>query len=172
MRWRSPLTAARMCEHAGDDAVGAAAVLGDLAEIAGQCGDELVDVGAHIGAERCHCGGRRLLQFVEQLDRQTGKVVDEIQRVLDLVRDPGGELAECHHLLRLHQARLRRPQFARCPLGRVPRRPDFLLRALSLGDVAVDHHKPAPRHWVVPHLDHAPVGPRPLESSSGWRRSR
>ena len=52
----------------------------------------------------------RLLQLVEQLDRQAGEVVDEVQRVLDLVGDAGGELAERGHLLGLDQVGLRRLQ--------------------------------------------------------------
>ena len=48
----------------------------------------------------------RLLQLVEQLARQAREVVDEVQRVLDLVRDAGGELAERGHLLGLDQVGL------------------------------------------------------------------
>ena len=51
-----------------------------------------------------------LLQLVEQLDREAGEVVDEVQRVLDLVGDAGGELAERGHLLGLDQVGLRRLQ--------------------------------------------------------------
>ena len=51
-------------------------------------------------------GVDRLLQLVEQLDREAGEVVDEVQRVLDLVRDAGGELAERGHLLGLDQVGL------------------------------------------------------------------
>jgi hypothetical protein len=49
---RLPITAAaaRMRQHAFDDAVGAAAVLGDLVEIAGQHPDDFVDLGAGIVA--------------------------------------------------------------------------------------------------------------------------
>ena len=51
-------------------------------------------------------GRGRLLQLVEQLAREAGEVVDEVQRVLDLVRDAGGELAERGHLLGLDQVGL------------------------------------------------------------------
>ena len=51
-----------------------------------------------------------LLQLVQQLDRQAGEVVDEVQRVLDLVGDAGGELAERGHLLGLDQVGLGRLQ--------------------------------------------------------------
>ena len=82
--------AARMLQHALDDVVGAPAVLGDLFEIAGQHLDRLVDLGTLVLVERRdrrRCG---LLQFVEQFDREPGEVVDEVERVLDLVGDPGG----------------------------------------------------------------------------------
>ena len=59
-----------------------------------------------------------LLQLVEQLDRERGKVVDEVQRVLDLVGDPGGQLTEGGHLLRLDQAVLGAAQIAERRLGR------------------------------------------------------
>src|SRR5215472_5863562 len=44
--------AARMLEHALDNAVGAPAMLGDLFEIAGQHADDLVDSGTSVGVER------------------------------------------------------------------------------------------------------------------------
>ena len=49
-------------------------------------------------------GGKQIVQFIRQLRRKRCKVVDEIERVLDLVRDAGGELAEGSQLLGLHQA--------------------------------------------------------------------
>ena len=39
-------------------------------------------------------GAESLLQFIDQLHRDTREIVDEIERVFDLVRDTGGELAE------------------------------------------------------------------------------
>jgi hypothetical protein len=90
-----------MLQHALDDAVGAPAVLGDLFEIAGQHPDDFVDIGALVfgqpGNRRC----RGPFQLVQQLDREAGKVVDEVERVFDLVGDAGGQLAERGHLLRL-----------------------------------------------------------------------
>ena len=62
----------------------------------------LLDAGQH--------GRRDLLQLVQQLDREAGEVVDEVQRVLDLVSDAGGELAERGHLLGLDQVGLGRLQ--------------------------------------------------------------
>ena len=67
-----------------------------------------------------------ILQLVDQFARDRREIVDEIERVLDLVRDAGGELAERGELLRLHQAILggaqilkRRGQFARARLDLV-----------------------------------------------------
>jgi hypothetical protein len=55
-------------------------------------------------------GLQHVVQLVDQLGRQRGEIVDEIERVLDLVRDAGGELAERGELLGLHQAVLRGAQ--------------------------------------------------------------
>ena len=72
--------------------------------------DDLFDIGARILVERCDAGGRGLLQLVEQLDRQRREIIDKVQRVLDLVRDPGGQLTERGHLLGVDQVGLRRLQ--------------------------------------------------------------
>ena len=53
---------------------------------------------------------KRLPQFVDQFDRDGREIVDEIERVLDLVRDAGGQLAERGELLRLDEAVLRGAQ--------------------------------------------------------------
>ena len=85
-----------MQQHAGDDAVGAPPVLDDLREIAGQGRDQL----ATRLRRRVELGDIGVApQLVHQLARQLGEVVDEIQRVLDLMGDAGGQLAERGHLL-------------------------------------------------------------------------
>ena len=144
--------------------LGALAVLGDLCEVAGQHSDDLVDFGARLLAERCHSGCRCLLQFVQQLDREPREIIDEVERVLDLVGNAGGQLAECRHLLGMQEAGLCRLQLAQCPLGGVARRPDLFFGALPLGDIGVDHDKAAARHRVAPHLDDTTVGSRVLEA--------
>ena len=83
-----------MFEHAFDDAVGAPPVLGDLFEIAGQHSDDLVDIGALIVVEHRQRRRGGLLQLTQQLDRQIGKVVNEVERVLDLVGDAGSQLTQ------------------------------------------------------------------------------
>ena len=53
---------------------------------------------------------KRLPQFVDELNRYRREIVDEIERVLDLVRDASGQLTERGELLRLDQAVLGSPQ--------------------------------------------------------------
>src|SRR5215470_6369443 len=79
---RLPVTAAatRVLQHAADDAVGATTVLGDLFETAGQHLYCLENLSAFGGVERANRLRRCFLQFVQQLDRQTGEIVDEIER--------------------------------------------------------------------------------------------
>ena len=48
-----------------------------------------------------------VLQLVQNLARQAGEIVNEIERVLDFVGDAGGELPERGELLRLDQPVLR-----------------------------------------------------------------
>src|SRR6202022_4107260 len=95
---------------------------------------------------------------------KTGESVDEVERVLDLVSDPGGQLPERRHFLSVQQAGLRRLQFLQCALGGVARRADFLLSTPAFGDVAVNYHEAAARHGVAAHLDDPAVGPRVLEA--------
>src|SRR4029434_4456000 len=46
---------------------------------------------------------KRLPQFINQFDRDAREIVDEIERVLDFVRDTGGQLTEGRKLLCLYQ---------------------------------------------------------------------
>ena len=101
-------TLPRMQQHVLDDRVGAFAVLNDLVEIALGHRDEFDRFVAHVLRERSFAN--ELAKFVEQLARQRRKVVDEIERVLDLVGDAGGELPERGEFFRLHQSVLRLAQ--------------------------------------------------------------
>ncbi len=96
---------ARMQQHVLDDGVGALAVLHDLFEIVLQQSGHFIDFLALLVGER----GRpqHVVQFVGQLGRKRREIIDEIERVLDLVGDAGGELAERGQLFGLHQAILR-----------------------------------------------------------------
>ena len=114
-----------MQQHALDDAIGAFAVLDDLAEIADQHRQDFVDLGDGVAIERLERRRRRRFQLVEQLDRQAGEIVDEVQRVLDLVGDAGGELAERSHLLGLQQTGLCDLQVAQRRFGGVASGADF-----------------------------------------------
>ena len=82
--------ATRMLQHALDDIVGTSSMLGDFFEIAGEHLDRFVDLGTLVLVQCSDCRGGGLLQFVEQFDRQPGEIVDEVERVLDLVGDASG----------------------------------------------------------------------------------
>ena len=101
-----------MFQHRLHDAVGTFAVLGDLLQVAGQQCRDVVDLRALICRSARLRRRDRFLQFPQQIDGQFREVVDEVERVLDLVRDAGGELAERGHLLRLDQIGLGGFQFA------------------------------------------------------------
>src|SRR5713101_2820847 len=96
-------------QHVFHDRVGALAVLNNFFEIALQHSRQFVKFLPRCPVER------RLRQHIvhlpDQFGRQRGKIVDEIEWVLDLVRDTGSELAERGELLGLHQAALGSAQF-------------------------------------------------------------
>ncbi len=74
---------------------------------------KFVDLLPYLVVEHGRC--EHLVQLVDQFPRQRREIVDEIERVLDFVRDAGGELAERGKLFGLHQAILRGAQFVeRC----------------------------------------------------------
>ena len=85
-------------QHALHDAGGPVAVLVDFEQV-------LAQVGQQLGGEAGIGGGLlvRFLQLVYQLQAHFGEVVHEVERVLHLVRHPGGEGGQGHHLLALHQ---------------------------------------------------------------------
>ena len=88
---------------------GALSMLDHLAQVAfehvGKLGDLRIDLVVEAS------GLQLLLQFTDEVDAERREIVDEIERVLDFVGDPGGQLAERGELLGLDQAVLRGPQF-------------------------------------------------------------
>lgn len=84
----------RVHEHAPDDPIGALAVLGHLAQVVAQRGDGVLEAREHRRREPA----RRALEIggelFEELEGQLGEVGDEVERIADLVRDAGRELAE------------------------------------------------------------------------------
>ena len=97
-----------MQQHVLDDGIGTLAVLHDLVEIAAQHIGQFVDLLAPFFIEVHVFEG--FLQLINQFSRHPGEIVDEIERVLDLVRNASGELTKRSELLGLHQAVLRGPQ--------------------------------------------------------------
>src|SRR5262245_59592232 len=88
-------------EHVLDDGVSALAVLHNLVALARQRSRNLADLHSQLAIEVGT--SKRLPQFINQFDRDAGKIVDEIERVLDLVRDTGGKLTKGSELLRLDE---------------------------------------------------------------------
>ena len=115
-----------MQQHILHDAVRAPAVLDDLLQIALQRRRQIVDLGPQIGGNGEPVRRDRRVQLIQQIARQLGKIVDEVERVLDFVRDAGGELSERRHLLRLHQTVLSAAQIDQRGLGGGARAAGFL----------------------------------------------
>ncbi len=78
----------------------------------------LVDLVADVACERDR--RERRVQLVGQFGGERGKIVDEVERVLDLVGDAGRELAERGQLLGLDQPVLRGAQIVE-RFGKLPR---------------------------------------------------
>jgi len=96
---------ARVLQHATHDGRGAPAVLRDFEQV-------LLKVGQQFGFQGGVAGGPVLLffQLGHQLGAHLGKVVDEVEWVLNFVGNTGGELAQAGHFFGLHQLGLRRAQ--------------------------------------------------------------
>jgi len=101
-------TFARVQQHILDDGVGAFAVLNDLVEVVAQSVRQFSDFAARFVIAR-H-SAKAFPQFVDQFRRNPREIVDEIERVFDLVGNARCELPERCQLLGLDKAILRRPQ--------------------------------------------------------------
>src|SRR5215510_15981725 len=80
---------ARVQQHVLDDGICTFAMLYDPVEIALQRIRNLTDLHSQLAIEVGT--SKRLPQFINQFDRNAREIIDEIERVLDLVRDTGGE---------------------------------------------------------------------------------
>ena len=88
----APFTAAlsRMQKHVFDNGIGPTTVLGHLLEIVFHRAGKFADAGARFIFERRPIDD--LFEFVQKVARKIGEIIDEVKRVLDLMRDAGGEL--------------------------------------------------------------------------------
>ena len=120
-----------MQQHVLDDGVGALAVLHDLGEVVLQKPGQLIDLGADLVGDRSLL--QDIIELVGEFDRQRREIVDEIERVLDLVGDAGGELAERGQLLGLDQAVLRGAQIVQ-RFGKLARALLDLLEQVDIRD--------------------------------------
>ena len=123
-----------MQQHVFHDGIGALAVLDHLFEVVLQKSRQFVDFLAHLFLERG--GPEHVIEFIGQFGRKCGEIIDEIERVLDLVRDPGGELAERSEFFRLHQAILRGAKV----VERGGELPGSLLHLVEQADIADRDH--------------------------------
>ena len=97
----------RVRQHPLHDAVGPSAVLAHLAHVHVEVVEDLrqqIPVDFAVLARRLL---HLLLQLVDQLPRERGEVVHEVERIADLVRDAGGKRAERGELLLHHDLFLR-----------------------------------------------------------------
>ena len=76
-------------------------MLDDLLQVVLEQAGQFVDLVADILAQRHRL--QHVIQLVGQLRRYRGKIIDEVERVLDLMRNAGGELAEGSELFGLDQ---------------------------------------------------------------------
>ena len=74
------------------------AVLHHLAEIVLQKRRQFINFFTEFIGERGLF--QHFIEFVGELDGKCREIIDKIERVLDLVRDAGGELPQRRHLLR------------------------------------------------------------------------
>ena len=88
-----------MQQHVLDDGIGALAVLHDLIEVVAQGIGQFIDLRTRFLGQWPLV--KSILQFVDQLDRDTGEVIHEVERVLDLVGDARRQLTERGQFLRL-----------------------------------------------------------------------
>jgi hypothetical protein len=89
---RSPELPRECLQHAPHDRVRTLAVFVDLLQVARERAGQIVDLGTAIRIQHREARRRGLLQLAQEIDREAGEVVDEVQRVLDLVCDPRREL--------------------------------------------------------------------------------
>src|SRR5262245_42724603 len=91
----------RVQQHVLDNGIRPLAVLDDLVEITLQLISNLADLRSQLAIKVGT--SKRLPQFINQFDRDAREIIDEIEWVLDLVRDTCGKLAERGELLCLNQ---------------------------------------------------------------------
>ena len=90
-------------QHVGDDPVGALAVVLDQLQVAAQVLEDLADLPPLIFVQAAVLVLLHdLLDLLEKLRGHLGEVLDEVERVLDLVGDPGRQLAQRRELLAHH----------------------------------------------------------------------
>ena len=81
-------------QHSVHDGTGPLPVVDDPLQIPGEVAADVLDLRPRLFRHVFLDGLDLLLEIFEQVAREVGEVVHEVQRVLDFVGDPGGQLAE------------------------------------------------------------------------------
>ena len=106
--WRLPRTLARMQQHVLDDGVCALAVLDHLFKIAFQHLRKFVEFLPFFFVK--HNRFESVTQLIDQFLGESREIIYKVQRILDLMSNARGELAERCQLLGLDQTVLRGAQ--------------------------------------------------------------
>ena len=91
-------SAGGMLHHRVDNAVGPPTVLVNLRSVLLEISQDLSEVVADLGHRLIGAGVEFVGEFVGEFDRELGEVVDEVERVLDLVGDARRQLPQRGHL--------------------------------------------------------------------------
>ena len=97
----------RVFQHSVDDGTGPLPVVDDPLEVSREVGADVFDFRDRFFGDVLLDGFQLFLEVLEQFARNIGEVVDEVQRVLDFVRDARGQLTEGGQLLLHHHLVLR-----------------------------------------------------------------
>jgi len=143
-------------QHVLDNGVGSLAVLDNLGEVVLQQAGQFVDFFAKLFRKSGLL--QEVIKFIRQLNGQRREIVDEIERVLDLVCDARCELAERSELFGLDEP--------------VPRGCEYPLENPSvavLEKLAAALQSPIPEFFLILSRGEPAPGPRPFKG--GRKRS-
>ncbi len=106
----------RVLHHPADDPRRVLPVLVDQRRIPGEVGKGLFDLRERLADRPLGRLRQRLADLADEVAVEGREVGHEVERVLDLVRDAGGELAECRQLLVADELVLGRAEVGERPL--------------------------------------------------------
>ena len=102
-----PCLAPGMLQHTPDNPLRPPAVFGDLMQIFVQRLQDIVQVCCRVGIRRGRVAPQEVPQFLDELQRQVGKIGHKIEGIADLVGNPGCQRAQRGQFLLYEQLILR-----------------------------------------------------------------